>query len=518
MKKLPIGIQAFSEMINGNYLYVDKTRHITELITSGKYFFLSRPRRFGKSLLVSTLKEIFSGKKALFEGLYIYDKIDWNPHPVIHLDLSLIDYSTDDELKTSLIHKLDSIRIEHQLSVDTHGFKAYFHNVIQGLYQKYGKVVVLVDEYDKPIIDFVDAREKALKNRNLLRDFYSVLKGADEYLQFVFLTGVSKFSRVSVFSGLNNLNDITLAPQYATITGYTQDELNAYFDEYLHRFSQEERLQREQLLATIKDWYNGYSWNGKDTVYNPFSILKFFSEKQFRNYWFATGTPTFLIQLIHQKKTDITSLEQKRVSELLFDSYDIDRMDVLALLFQTGYLTITEIWKEYGIEYTLNYPNREVKESFLIYILERFTVHDKSDIQVAVNQLKRDLRTGDVEGFITIIRSMLAKIPYSLHIPQEAYYHSLFYMIFALMGVELDLEILTDKGRIDGILEFDENIYLIEFKYGKAGTDMSRLTGQAIQQIREKQYEERFLNDSRKRFLLGIGFIEKEIGYQCVCS
>ncbi|HIE01213.1 MAG TPA: hypothetical protein EYP59_13145, partial [Thiotrichaceae bacterium] len=248
MKKLPLGIQTFSKIIKDNCVYVDKTRHIAELIDSGEYFFLSRPRRFGKSLLVSTLSEIFSGNKALFQGLYIYDKIEWQAYPVIHIDFSVIDFSTETELRESLFDLLDGINADYQLGVDKRGFKAYFRKIIQALSEKKGKVVVLIDEYDKPIVDHIDDIEKATKNREVLREFFGVLKPCDAFLRFVFLTGVSKFSRVSIFSELNNIRDITFSKQFATLLGYTQSELESYFDKSIQNLCFELGIKKAELL------------------------------------------------------------------------------------------------------------------------------------------------------------------------------------------------------------------------------------------------------------------------------
>jgi hypothetical protein len=515
MKKLPIGIQTFSKIIKDNCVYVDKTRHIAELIQSGEYFFLSRPRRFGKSLLISTLSEIFSGNQALFQGLYIYDKIDWQAHPIIHIDFSAIDFSSEIVLREGLGDLLDDINADYQLGVKKRGFKAYFKKIIKALSAKKGKVVVLIDEYDKPIVDHLDDIKKATKNRELLREFFGVLKSSDAFLRFVFLTGVSKFSRVSVFSELNNLRDITFSKQFATMLGYTQEELESYFGEYIQSLCFELGLKKASVGAMIKTWYDGYSWNVKDKMYNPFSILNLFAEQQFDNYWFASGTPTFLMKLIKKTALDVTVLENQKVSKIIFDSYNIETLDVFALLFQTGYLTITQIDKKARtLQYVLNYPNFEVKEAFITYLFESFTQNELGKIQPAAENLRTYLEEENLDGFMNLIRALFAKIPYPLHIEQEAYYHSLFYMILVLMGVEIDLEVLTDKGRIDGVLALSDKIYLIEFKHGKAGTKIDSLAKKAVKQIKDKKYGERFLNDERPRVYLGVGFAGKEMGYK----
>jgi hypothetical protein len=518
MKKLPIGIQTFSKIIEEDYLYVDKTRLIAELLQAGNYLFLSRPRRFGKSLLISTLAEIFSGNKTLFKGLYIYDKIEWQSYPVIVIDFNGISFHSEEVFRASLSSFLDTIALEYEIKLSKQFTKDKFAELIQKIHDKtQQKVVILIDEYDKPIVNYVDDIKKATQNREILRDFFGVLKFSDAFLRFVFFTGVSKFSRVSIFSELNNLRDITFSKQFATLCGYTQTELESNFENYLQNLGAVLELKRTPLLAKIKAWYNGYSWNAKDKLYNPFSILNFLAEQRFSNYWFASGTPTFLMKLIKKKELDTTTLENKKISEIVFDSYNLENLNVFALLFQTGYLTIKSIDPKARTPiYILNYPNFEVKQAFLTFLVESFTHNELGEIQPAVENLLDYLQTENLEGFINIIRALFAKIPYPLHIEQEAYYHSLFYMILALMGVEIDLEILTDKGRIDGILTFEDKIYLIEFKYGKAGTKMESLTNKAIEQIKTKNYGQRFLNESRPIVYLGVGFTGKEIGYKKV--
>jgi hypothetical protein len=518
MKKLPLGIQTFTDVIKDNYLYIDKTQHIAELIQGGKYLFLSRPRRFGKSLLVSTLFEVFSGNKALFQGLSIYNEIDWQSYPVIVIDFNLISFENEEIFKTSLLSFLDDIAAEQAIKLSKDFIKDKFAELIKKIHDKTGqKVVILIDEYDKPIVNYIDNLDKASKNREILRDFFAVLKSSDAYLRFVFLTGVSKFARVSIFSDLNNLRDISLSPQFATLLGYTQNELESYFAPHIQSLCFKMGIKKAQLLAKIKSWYNGYSWDAKNQVYNPFSILNLFTEQQFDNYWFVSGTPTFLMHLIKNTTYDATLLENKKISKIIFDSYNLENLNLFALLFQTGYLTLTEIdHTGRRPQYILNYPNLEVKEAFITYLFANFTENGLEEIQPAAEDLRYYLQTDDLERFMNLIKALFAKIPYLLHIEQEAYYHSLFYMISVLMGVEIDLEILTDKGRIDGVLPLEDKIYLIEFKYGKAGTDMESLTQQAIKQIQEKNYGERFLNDSRPRLLLGIGFVEKEMSYKLV--
>jgi hypothetical protein len=298
MKTLPVGVQTFSELIEQDHFYVDKTPHIYKLVANGgKYYFLSCPRRFGKSLLLSTIEALFSGRKDLFNGLWIYDKIQWQTCPVVHIDFTGIEYETGDLLKQSLVETLDAIAAANGIQLTTVSYKTRFNELIRKLGEK-EKVVILIDEYDKPIIDHVGNSNTAEINRNILANFYGVIKSADKYIRLAFLTGVSKFSKVSVFSGLNNLRDITLSDQFSTILGLTHKELIEYFSPYIGALSGKTGINRELLIEKIREWYNGYSWDGENFVYNPFSLLNLFNENVFDNYWFSTSTPHFLIDLI----------------------------------------------------------------------------------------------------------------------------------------------------------------------------------------------------------------------------
>ena len=373
-KKLPVGVQSFGKMIRQEYIYVDKTQYIYNMLSSGsQYYFLSRPRRFGKSLLISTLKELFRGNRELFEGLWIYDKVDWASYPVIHIDFSNLNYETPDQLKNSLSRMLDRCAEEYDVSIDEDSdYKLKFAELIRKL-STINPVVILVDEYDKPIIDMVDRKHVALINRDILRNFYSTIKGSDEYLRFAFLTGVSKFSRVSVFSGLNNLRDITLSKDFSTLLGYSQEELHIHFQEQIQAASDQLNTPPAELMKTIAGWYNGYSWDGKNYVYNPFSMLNFFQEFRFDNYWFSSGTPSMLVKLIAENNISIPTLEDMVANSTVLDSFDIENMEVASLLFQTGYLTIKNTSGPPDNRlFHLSFPNREVKESFH-HLLKDFT-------------------------------------------------------------------------------------------------------------------------------------------------
>jgi hypothetical protein len=367
MKKLPVGMQTFSELIEGGYLYVDKTRYIYDLFESGgKYYFLSRPRRFGKSLLVSTLKEIFSGNRELFKGLWIYDKIEWEKHPVIHIDFSGLRYGSKRELSDTLDFLIESNARQYGITLQAKGYDKKCKELIAELARQ-NKVAFLVDEYDKPIIDYVDQTNIARVNRDILRNFYAILKGSDEHIKFAFFTGVSKFSRVSVFSGLNNLDDITMDRQFSTILGYTEQELFHYFRDRMESLAQKLGRSEDRLYENIKLWYSGYSWDGENFLYNPLSILLLFSKSSFGNYWFETATPTLLMKLIQTFKSPLGDLENYETDDSIFESFDVERINPVSLFFQTGYLTIKEV-KDISMTrkmYYLSYPNIEAKESFL---------------------------------------------------------------------------------------------------------------------------------------------------------
>jgi len=504
MKNLPLGIQTFSKIIESHSLYVDKTSEILKLFSGGNCYFFSRPRRFGKSLLVSTLKEIFLGNRALFEGLYIYDKIQWEKHPVIHIDFSMITHDTPQHFEESLGNFLNQIAAANGISFQSHLCCDKFRELIEKM-SSTNKVVVLIDEYDKPIIDHVSNLEKARANREILHNFFSVLKGSDPYLHFVFLTGVSKFSKVSIFSGLNNIVDITLSEQFATLAGITQEELVTNFQEYIEALAKKQGLNQEPLLAIIKHWYNGYSWDGVNRLYNPTSLLNLFFDNRFGNYWFATGTPSFLINLIKERQIDIAEIDNQVISSSLMDSYNIETLELQPLLFQTGYLTIAEIIKIGQIEqYKLKFPNFEVKESLLNYLLASFTDFDTSSIQPLYMDLLKHLAACNIPAFRTLLTSLFSRIPYNLHIKEERYYHSLCYMILALLGADIHLEVLSDKGRMDGVLVLENNIYVIEFKMGTAAT--------ALAQIKAQHYWEPYLSKGKELYLLGIGgFAAKQI-------
>ncbi|MCK4766118.1 MAG: ATP-binding protein [Candidatus Aminicenantes bacterium] len=501
MKYLPIGIQTFSSLIEENYLYVDKTKDIYEFFArGGKYYFLSRPRRFGKSLLVSILKEIFSGNKELFKGLWIYDKLDRHTHPIIHLDFLGKKYGSPGELEETLEFMLNANARGHGIELEEKGYDKQFNELIKKLAQQ-DKVVILVDEYDKPIINHIENPAAAKENRDILRTFYEVLKSADEYIKFVFITGVSKFSKVSIFSGLNNLRDITMSASFSTLLGYGEAELQRYFSRHMKQMADKMGITGDSLGEKIRRWYNGYSWDGKNFVYNPLSILSLFQENSFENFWFSTGTPTFLTRIIKNSRRDISKFDDLPVSSYTFDSFDVENLEITPLLFQTGYLTIKEVFYiNEKKRYRLSYPNKEVRDSFLTYLFQEYTGKEIDISSQVMDRIGKALAEDDLDRLLGEIKSLFASIPYHIFMGEkEAYYHTVIYLILKLSGADIIPEDPTNMGRLDAVLETGNKIYIMEFKIGK-GKEQA-----ALDQIKRKNYPEKFLNRGKEVILVGVG-------------
>ena len=493
--RLPIGIQTFQKIREGDYIYVDKTKEAYELITNYEYAFLSRPRRFGKSLFLDTLRNIFEGNKELFTGLYIYDKWEFENYPVIKIDWAG-DFKTLESTKNVAREILKENQRRLHIECENDAVDMCFRELIQKTYEKYQKrVVVLIDEYDKPILDNIENPIRAIENRDFLRSFYVQLKANDEYIRFAFLTGISKFSRASIFSGLNNLEDISLTPAFGNICGYTHDNLQREFYEYSKEFD----------LEKVKEWYNGYYFL-KDRIYNPFDILKLFKEKRFKNYWWQSGNPYFLIQMLKKKHYYIPELENLVVGEELLSSFEIEDLKLEVLLYQAGYLTILET-KEYEeiIEYRLGVPNKEVQISLNQLILSYLTQKELYPQQKI--ELIEALKNGDVEHFKNHLESLFASIAYNNYVKNdiakyEGYYASVVYAYLASLGLRMVAEDVTNKGRIDLTLFVDDIIYILEFKVGKED---------ALKQLRKQEYHKKYLHKAKVIYLVGINFEEKNI-------
>ncbi|MCK9475338.1 MAG: ATP-binding protein [Candidatus Muirbacterium halophilum] len=499
MKKLPIGISTLDKIINGDCVYIDKTQIAHKLIEDGGgYYFLSRPRRFGKSLFLDTLKEIFYGNKELFKDLYIYDKYPFEKHPVIRIIFGDGNIESKEDLNKKILVILKENQNELGIEIEnTHNdVSDIFRETIIKSYKKYNKrVVILVDEYDKPILDNIEDKEIAKEIRDELKGFYSVIKGADEYLKFVFLTGVSKFSKVSLFSGLNNLNDITLNPNFSTICGYTQSELEESFREHL----------KGQDLEKIREWYNGYKWLG-ESVYNPFDILLFVSNNyDYRNYWFSTATPTFLLKLIEKNNYFIPNFENIILDETMLGSFDVDNINLETLMWQTGYLTIEKVENLLNIrEYYMKIPNLEVEISLMSEISEFLTKSVES--KKHSNNMLRALLKKDMENFETSLTSLYASIANNNFTNNkmyqyEGYYVSVFYSYIKALGLDIKNENPSNKGRIDITINLPETIYIIEFKTDGGG---------ALKQIKEKKYHQKYVDSGKQIMLIGIEFDKNE--------
>ena len=498
MQKLPVGIQDFEGLRRGGYLYVDKTKDVYKLASGGKYYFLSRPRRFGKSLLVSTLKELFEGSKELFEGLWIENHWDWEKNnPVLHIPFSSLGYKSLG-LERALHEFLDDFIREHELDVDEEALELKFRETLRRLSAKEGPVALLIDEYDKPIIDYLGKEiARAQENQQVLKKFYSVIKDSDPWLRMVFITGVSKFSRVSIFSDLNNLNDITMSPRHSTLLGYTEEELEQFFAEHLRDFSEETGMSTEEALTQIKNWYNGYSWDGRKFVYNPFSILLLFYNGTFSNYWFKTATPTFLIDLIKEKQ--YYNFDGMEVGESFFEAFQISKdIPTGALLFQTGYLTVKKYDSKTRL-YTLGYPNREVKESMLEYLLGAFAKLEPGLGSKPVQDARRALQAEDFELLKDTLNRILYNLPHQLYEDKERVYHLLIHIFFDYIGIDIHSEVNTARGRADVLVELDDKVYAIEFKIDQSAQE-------ALSQIKERGYLDKYRSSGKKLIAMGINF------------
>ncbi|MEO1954359.1 MAG: AAA family ATPase [Campylobacterales bacterium] len=502
LKKLPLGVTTFKDIRDKkeNYLYIDKTDIAFDLIDNGKYYFLSRPRRFGKSLFLDTLADIFLGKKELFKGLYIYDKWEWEEkYPVIRVSFNSGNFSLENGVNKRIIEILkdnqDDLSIECE---DTSDVATCFKELIKKAYKKYNqKVVILIDEYDKPILDNITNIKMASKARDNLRVFYTTMKDQDQYIKFVFMAGVSKFSKMNLFSGLNNLQDITIMKKYSTICGYTHNDIKTTFKEHLKGVD----------LDKLKEWYNGYNYFG-NAVYNPYDILLFISnEYEYRNYWWGTGNPRFLIEKLKTSSYNIPQMESIITNAETLDSFDIEYIDLVALLWQTGYLTFDKkIIEDDIIEYKLKVPNKEIQISLNTLFIEYLT-NQNADIIIHKRNLRKFLKEGDLENLKTTLISLFASIPYNNYVKNElshyeGYYATVVFTYLVSLGFECITEDATNKGRIDLTIKLPNRIVIIEFKVD--------IKEKALKQIKERKYYEKYKDDKREIFIVGICFSSED--------
>ena len=496
-------LYTYENMREGNYLYVDKTEYLWKLVRQPKsMFFFSRPRRFGKSLTLSTLKAIFQGKKELFKGLYIENQpYDWKPYSVIHLDMGSNASSTPEELKEELISLVNRRANEYNIELTESSYSKRFEELVYKLNKRDGKVVILIDEYDKPILNNIE-NENLAELQKVMKGFYSVLKTCEPYERFVFITGVGKFLKVSIFSDLNNLTDISMNDDYATMCGYTEKELKENFKSYLIEAQKQYDFDFDTFLQKIKKWYDGYKFSLEgENVYNPVSFTKFLENKgKFSNYWFETGSPSILIKLIKDKSINIEDILKPMYKEDIFTAFMPSQISFIALMYQTGYLTIKS-WQideddeEKEIYYQLGFPNMEVERSFY----RRLITLTGNDVDLSGNvpySLKQAMKENDVDKMMKIIDSFLANIPYQMQIKNEKYYQTIFFSLFKIIGYSIHAEAKTSDGRIDAYIENGNNVYIFEFKLDKSADE-------ALDQILKKEYYLKFQNSGKKITLVG---------------
>ena len=515
MQKLPIGRQNFKQIRENNYLYVDKTKYIYEMIASGDINFLSRPRRFGKSLLVSTMEELFKGNKKLFEGLYIYDNWSWNDkYPVIVLDFAGGNYETSDDLENKINNLLNRKAREFEVELYSNTIDERFTDLITGIYNKTKKeIVILIDEYDKPIIS--NLQNKNLDNiQKTLGSFYEVLKANDEYIKFLFITGISKIAHVSVFSKLNSPKDLTLNEKFNSICGYTQIELESNFCVYIEKLANKFNCSYGECLSYIKTFYNGYSWNGKEKVYNPYSTLLCFDEGKFSKNWFNTGTPSVLADY-PISKYDIKSIaEPTKLDESELKNPSTNNIKDEVLLFQTGYLTVSDVEFD-GADtfYTLEIPNREVESALFGNLIDQYSNIHLYDVKNYAKKLLKYLTEGNCEKIEETIGDYLSPIPSTLRGQDERYYHVLIFMLLLSSRIHVHSEVRSYKGDADLVIQEDDYVIIVEFKQSN-DSSIDYMIKDGFEQIEDKEYARHYKG---KNIIKGvIAFRDKEIGCKII--
>lgn len=502
--KYPIGIQNFGEIRRDGYVYVDKTALVYKMVSEGKYYFLSRPRRFGKSLLLSTIDAYLSGKRDLFKGLAIEQlEKEWEEYPILRLDLNSREYKDESSLEAELNRHLESWEKIYGDEYRSRATEERFLHVIENAFEKTGKrVVVLVDEYDKPLLQTIDNSYLQDVYRSKLKAFYSVLKTQDAKIRFAFLTGVTKFGKVSVFSDLNNLVDISFDKRYAEICGITEKELKGNFDTSVEDLAITNNITKEECYKKLKEEYDGYHFSiDSDGLYNPFSVLNTLSSKQFSSYWFETGTPSFLVYQLKKTGYSLENITKESLSSDVLNSIDIMNENPLPLLYQSGYLTLKGYDSRFG-EYKLGFPNKEVEQGFIKYLLPYYTpkVQDKSSF--AVSRFVQDIEAGDSELFMRRMDEFFATGDYQIMGDLEIYFQNTIYVLFKLIGFYVDVERHTTRGCIDIVMQTAQYVYIMELKVDKSAKE-------ALAQIEEKEYADAFKGDSRKVYKIGVNFDSK---------
>ena len=501
-RRYPIGIQTFSELVNKQYLYIDKTEYVYRMAHgNSKYLFLSRPRRFGKSLLTSTLHAYFEGRKELFKGLAVEKlETEWTPYPVLHFDMSLGKHMDRKQLENFLLYQLSGQEKQFGISTDIVDSNIRLANLIQRAYEQTGRqVVVLIDEYDAPLLDVVHEEKDLPVLRNVMRNFYSPLKGCDPYLRFVFLTGITKFSQLSIFSELNNIENISMDEAYAAICGITQEEMETQMDKDLDVLASRLELSREETLQQLKDNYDGYhfTWPSPD-IYNPFSLLTAFSKKRLDSYWFGSGTPTYLIEMLRKYHVSPQEIGGRETMVEDFDAPTERMTDITPLLYQSGYITIKDCDEITG-QYLLDLPNKEVRIGLLKSLLPLYLPHRSIEGKNMVANMYRALRVGNMDMALQHLQQFLATVPYAENTNYEGHYQQLLYVIFSLLGMYVDVEVRTPHGRVDMVLRTADTLYLVELK-------LDQTAEAAMQQIDLKNYPERFALCGLPIVKVGINF------------
>ena len=499
-KIYPIGIQNFESLRKDGYFYIDKTALVYQLVKTGRYYFLSRPRRFGKSLLISTLEAYFQGKKELFTGLAI-EKLekDWIEYPILHLDLNIERYDTPESLGNILEKNLAEWEKLYGAEISERTFSLRFAGIIKRACEQTGqRVVILVDEYDKPMLQAIGNQELQKEYRNALKPFYGVLKTMDGCIKFALLTGVTKFGKVSVFSDLNNLNDLSMWNKYIDICGISDKELQENLEEEMHEFAEAQGMTYEQFRDKLREYYDGYHFTQNSIgIYNPFSLLNAFDRKEFGSYWFETGTPTYLIELLKRYHYDLEHMAHAETYADVLNSIYGDE-EPLPVIFQSGYLTIKGYNEEFGL-YRLGFPNREVEEGFVKFLIPYYTRFNKIEAPFEIQRFVQEIRAGEPDAFFRRLQSFFADTPYELVKDLELHYQNVLFIVFKLVGFYVKAEYHTSQGRIDLVLQTDKYIYVMEFK-------LDGTAEEALQQINDKQYALPFAADSRKVLKIGVNF------------